>query len=582
MNLDLKPLYKIAFWTSLLGLLIFIFDFGFVQDVFTQELLSNFYLIAIGSSLIATLARYFNNKKLFKRNSFLFDVIFIVLGSIIMYIFLYKGQWFSNFPFIYHPVLLKVMVFISFVREFSEIRLTYKRTKLDPSQLFVLSFLFIILSGALLLMLPKATHQGLTFIDALFTSASAVCVTGLAVVDTGTYFTFYGQVIIMFLIQVGGLGILTFASYFAYFFKGGASYENQLVLSDLASSNKIGEVFSILKYIILITFGIEMVSFMLIYSSLDSDLFNGSGEELFFAAFHAVSAFCNAGFSTLSNSLYEDGFKFNYYLQSIIAFTFIFGGLGFPIVSNVLNYLKYRLKKLFSFGRNKVDYQPWVLSLNSRITLVTTASITAIAFLLFYVMEYNNTLNEHNFFGKMIVAFFSAATPRTAGFNAIDTSSMLFPTSVMVTILMWIGASPSSTGGGIKTSTFAIAILNIISLAKGKSRIEVFKREIADISVKRAFATITLSLMVVGFAIMLISVFDSEKDLLSIAFECFSAYSTSGLSLGITADLSNASKLVIIAVMFVGRVSMLSILIALISNVKHKNYRYPTEEITIT
>lgn len=582
MKLDLKPLYKIAFWTSLIGLLIFIFDFGFPHDQNTQKIIDGFYLIAIGTSLLATIVRYIENKALFRRKSFLFDAFFLIIGFVVFYIFLFKGQGFAEFQLMHHPVWLKIVVILSFIRAFSEIRLTYKRTQLGPAQLFVISFLFIILLGALLLMLPRASYEGISFIDALFTSASAVCVTGLAVVDTGTYFTQYGQIIIMFLIQVGGLGILTFASYFAYFFKGVSSYENQLVLSDLTNSNKIGEIFSVLKYIILITFGIEAVSFLLIYSSLNSELFNGTGEEIFFAAFHAVSAFCNAGFSTLSNSLYEDGFKFNYYLQTIIAFTFIFGGLGFPIVSNVLKYLKYRLKKLFSFGKNHIGYQPWVLSLNSRITLVTTVSITAIALVFFFALEYNNTLAEHSFFGKMITAFFSAATPRTAGFNAIDTGAMLFPTSVMIIILMWIGASPSSTGGGIKTSTFAIAILNILSLAKGKSRIEVFRREIADISVRRAFAIISLSLMVIGFAIMLISVFDSQKSLLSIAFECFSAYSTSGLSLGITADLTNGSKLVIIAVMFIGRVSMLTILIAIFTKAKHKNYRYPTEEITIT
>jgi Trk-type K+ transport system membrane component len=158
---------------------------------------------------------------------------------------------------------------------------------------------------------------------------------------------------------------------------------------------------------------------------------------------------------------------------------------------------------------------------------------------------------------------------------------MTFPTLMMVLLLMWIGASPQSTGGGIKTSTFAIAVLNILSLAKGRSRIEIFRREIADISIRRAFAIISLSLVVIGFAIMLISVFDPEKQLLDIAFECFSAYSTVGLSLGITGDLSTASKFVIIVVMFVGRISMLLLMIAVFKKIKHKNYRYPTEEITI-
>jgi len=480
----------------------------------------------------------------------------------------------------YYGFWVKVAVLLTFVREFSEVRLNYKRTVLNPAQLFVISFLGIIFIGGLLLMLPNATYNGISPVDAFFTSTSAVCVTGLIVVDTATYFTESGQLIIMFLIQAGGLGILTFASYFSYFFKGGASYENQLALSDMTSSKKLGDVFSTLKYIILITFSIELLAGILIYTSLDETLFDSQYDQFFFSVFHAVSAFCNAGFSTLSNSVYEEGFRFNYYLQLVIVFTFIIGGLGFPIVANLLEYIKYRALKFLNFSKDRI-YRPWVLNLNSRITLITTFSLTIVAFVLFYFLEYGNTLSEHSEFGKIVTAFFGAATPRTAGFNSVDTAALSFPTLMLVFLLMWIGASPASTGGGIKTSTFAVATLNILSLAKGKSKIEVFRREIADISVRRAFAIISLSLIVIGFGIMFISIFDKEKSLMSIAFECFSAYSTVGLSLGITGDLSNISKVVIMVVMFVGRVSMLSIIIAVFKKVRQKNYRYPSEEITI-
>jgi Trk-type K+ transport system membrane component len=301
----------------------------------------------------------------------------------------------------------------------------------------------------------------------------------------------------------------------------------------------------------------------------------------FFSVFHSISAFCNAGFSTLSAGLYDDTYRFNYFLQIILILTFVFGGLGFPIVANILSYLKYRLSTLFSSGRRLLVYKPWVLSLNSRITLITTFSITAVSFLIFYALEYNNTLQEHNGFGKIVAALFGATTPRTAGFNTLDNASMEPATILVVILLMWIGASPQSTGGGIKTSTFAIATLNILSLAKGKSRIELFRREIADISVKRAFAIISLSLIVIGIAILLLTALEPEVSLMELAFEVFSAYSTVGLSLGITADLSSASKFVLIVVMFVGRISMLSFVIAVFKKVKHNNYKYPTEEITM-
>ncbi|WP_370539324.1 TrkH family potassium uptake protein [Algoriphagus sp. AK58] len=428
---------------------------------------------------------------------------------------------------------------------------------------------------------PSGHSGGLSFVDALFTSTSAVCVTGLIVVDTGSYFTDFGQLVILLLIQIGGLGILTFASYFSYFFKGGSTYENQLVLSDMTNSNKLGEVFSTIKSILFITFGIEMISALLIYSSLDSSLFPSEPRKLFFAVFHAVSAFCNAGFSTLPLGLYEPEYRFNYLLQVILILTFVMGGLGFPIVNNIIQFLTYKLKALLSFGRFRPSHRPWVLNLNSRITLITTISISAVGFLAFYVLEYHNTMAEHQGIGKVVTALFGATTPRTAGFNTIDTAAMLFPTTMVVFLLMWIGASPASTGGGIKTSTFAIATLNILSLAKGKSKIEVYRREIADISVRRAFATISLSLIVIGFGIVLISVFDEDKSLIQIGFETFSAFSTVGLSLGITSSLSDMSKLILTGIMFIGRVSMLSLLIAVFKKARYKNYKYPTEEIVI-
>ncbi len=579
MKMNLKLLYRFAFWTSLIGLLAIIGDFGFSQSKFSQKFLDGFYFFVLGIGLISTFYRHIKNRIFFKNKVFIFDTLSVLFTLWVFYLYLFVGIPFETDLLLENPIWIQLAVIFTFIREFSELKIDFKRTVLNPAQLFIISFLVIILIGSFLLILPNATYDGISYIDALFTSTSAVCVTGLVVVDTATDFTLFGQTIIMILIQVGGLGILTFASYFSYFFKGGTSYENQLALSDMTSSRKLGEVFSTLKYIILITFGIELFAGVLIYTSIDSSNFTSQSEQLFFSAFHSVSAFCNAGFSTLTNSLYETGFRFNYYLQLVVILTFVLGGLGFPIVVNILKYFKYKIITLFSSEKSK--YRPWVLNLNSRITLVTTLSISIVAFVLFYFLEYNNTLAEHNGFGKIVTALFGATTPRTAGFNTIDTAAMAFPTLMMVFLLMWIGASPQSTGGGIKTSTFAIATLNILSLAKGKARIEIFRREIADISVRRAFAIISLSLVVIGFAIMLISIFDPEKQLIDIAFECFSAYSTVGLSLGITGGLSSASKLVIIVVMFVGRISMLSLVIAVFKKIKHKNYSYPKEEITI-
>ncbi len=577
----IKGFHQVAVWFTLLGIAAFVYDFGFSQTDLIQQLIDGFYFFVLGVGIISTSIRYIVKVNLTKRKVFIFDLLSILFTLYIYYMYLFVGQPFKTDLILENPVWVVIAVILSFVREFSVVNLNYKRTLLNPAQLFVASFMLITIAGTFLLMMPRATHTAISFVDALFTSTSAVCVTGLIVVDTGSYFTEFGQVIIITLIQIGGLGILTFASYFGYFFKGGSSYENQLAISDMTNSKKIGEVFSTLKYVILTTLSIELASGILIYAFLDAANFQSQYQQLFFATFHAISAFCNAGFSTLPNGLYEEGFRYNYLLQITIILTFVLGGLGFPIVSNIINFWKYWIKKHFSVGKNKANFKPWVLTLNSRITLVTTFSITAVAFIAFYLLEYNNTLAEHDGFGKIVTALFGATTPRTAGFNTIDTGSMLFSTTMIVFLLMWIGASPASTGGGIKTSTFAIATLNILSLAKGKTRIEVFKREIADISVRRAFATISLSLIVIGFGIMLISVFDSEKKLIDIGFECFSAYSTVGLSRGVTADFSTISKLILVVIMFVGRVSMLTMVMAIFKKIKFKNYRYPTEEITI-
>lgn len=581
MIFNLKKLYLTAFWASVLGMLAFIYDFGFSQSYLVQQIIDGFYFIVIALGLVSTFARYFERPSLFQRKVALFDIISVVYTLYIFFMYLFVGEAFKTDLILENPLWVVLAVILSFIREFSELKLNLNRTYFNPAQLFILSFLTLIFTGTLLLMLPNAAHHDISFIDALFTSTSAVCVTGLIVVDTGTYFTLFGQSIILFLIQVGGLGILTFASYFSYFFKGGSTYENQLTLSEMTNSQKIGDVFKTLKYIIIITGTVELTAFLLIFFSLDNAAFQHFADKAFFSVFHAISAFCNAGFSTLGSSLYDTGFRFNYSLQLVIVATFVLGGLGFPIVVNLINYIKHKIVNLFRFNAKVKTHKPWVLNLNSRITLITTLSLTAVGFVLFFLLEFNNTLAEHSLYGKMVNALFGATTPRTAGFNSVNMNDLAFPTLMIIFLLMWIGASPASTGGGIKTSTFAIATLNVLSLAKGKRSIEIFRREIADISVRRAFATIVLSLIIIGLGIMLITVFDPEMGLLNIAFESFSAYSTVGLSLGITGNLSSASKIIVIATMFVGRVSMLTIMVAIFKKIKHKNYRYPSEEITI-
>lgn len=454
---------------------------------------------------------------------------------------------------------------------------------LNPARLFVLSFLGLILIGTILLLLPVSTTGSISLIDALFTTTSAVCVTGLVTLDTSKDFTLFGQTVIMVMIQAGGLGILTFASYFSYFFKGGSSYEDQLTMGNISNIEKIDEIFKTLKRILIITVGIEAVGAFFIFTSLSSALMPGLSDRIYFSVFHSISAFCNAGFSTLPHGIMENGYVDNYRFQLSLIFLFVLGGLGFPIVINLLKYLKHLIRRTFLqiFNHKKDVYKPWVMKLGSKINLVTTISLIVIGTILIFINEYNNILASHQGIGKFVTALFTATTPRTAGFNSVDFNQLHLSSLIIIIILMWIGASPASTGGGIKTSTFAIAVLNFISLAKGRKNIEVYSREVSETSIRRAFAVMTLSVVVLGIGSLLISYFDEGLRLLDIIFESVSAYSTVGLSLGITPGLSSASKLVLIILMFIGRVTTLTLLIAFFKQVRMSNYTYPSEEILI-
>ncbi len=578
-----RLLNNVTIVISIIGVAIALLDSGFTLPMWLQQVFHIFYLAIIFLGFVVTAGRYLYSKKPLTLNKV---AVFDLLTSIAIVILL-----FAHFTDLVRSgmsvavdgfVAIKIAVFVTFIREISDHDFNLNRTFLNPAQFFILSFLSLVLVGALLLMMPNATTQPLSFIDALFTATSAVCVTGLIVVDTATYFTTFGQVIIMGLIQIGGLGILTFVTYFSYFFKGGVSYETQASISEMSYMRGMGDVVSTLKSILYVTFAVEAVAAALIYISIYDIPDMDWSEQLFFSVFHAISAFCNAGFSTFSAGMYDDALRFNYPLQLIIATTFIFGGMGFVIVVNVLRYLRDRAERLIYRHDQRYIYRPWLLNINSRITLITTGALLLVGLIGVMIFEYNNVLADHrSFFGKLVTGLFTAATPRTAGFNTIDMGELAFPTIMLTIFLMWIGASPNSTGGGIKTSTFAIALLNTLSLARGQTNVEVFKRQIADISIRRAFSIMWLSLLVIGMGVTLISYDQPELDLIKVVFECFSAYSTVGLSLNLTTELSDFSKIVVSVIMFVGRVSMLTIFIALLKNRRQRNYRYPTEEITI-
>ncbi len=474
--------------------------------------------------------------------------------------------------------------FLLFVVELSKLSLSVNQLKIHPALVFVLSFMVVILLGTVLLLLPNSTTEGISVVDALFTSTSAVCVTGLIVLDTATDFTFLGQFFILILFQVGGLGMMTFTSFFGFFFKGSYSLKNQLFLKDYINEENIGAINSTLVKIILFTIVTVAFAAMLIFFFVDKGLFYHVGDQLFFSVFHSVSGFCNAGFSILSDGLYELGFREQYTVHLIIAFAIILGGIGFPVVLGYYNYLKHVMvgtKKLIT-GEEEYRHASRVVNVNIRLIVYTTGILLLIGFITFWIFEKEHTLEGLSGYGKFVTIFFGAVTPRTAGFNTVDMSALAMPTILIYLILMWIGASPGSTGGGLKTSTIAVAVLNAVSIARGKDRVEIFRRRIGNETLRKAFAVILLSFLVIGLGVFTVLRFDPQLALIHVAFEIFSAFSTVGLSLGITGDLSTGSKVVVTIIMFLGRVGTLTMLVAFVRKARTLRYKYPEEGVFIT
>lgn len=558
-----------------LAIVVLIAMLGFGFPIEYKVYVNIFFITLLCIGVLRTVLKYVHRKEKIMPRVIVFDII-----SILFILYCISIQL-GHYSFYFVSKYLQIAIILKLIRELATPKLNFKRSVITPPQLFIFSFIILVFGGACLLMLPKATNHPINFLDALFTATSAVCVTGLTVVDTYETYTPIGHFIIIVLIQAGGLGILTFAGYIAYFFKGNSSYENQIALGSIANNDSLSEVFVFVKKIIYLTFSIELLGAILIYFSLSSYKI-GFLDKVFFSLFHSISAFCNAGFSTLPYGLMNKGFIHNYNFQSVLIVLIFLGGIGFPILINLVRYVEYLIRKVFLLIIHKTnDKKNWVFTLSSKVNLITSLSILIISTIILFFEEYYRTLAPHHGFGKFVSATFIAMTPRTAGFNNIDFAQLHFSSILLVILLMWIGASPASTGGGIKTSTFAIGILNFINIARGKPKIEIYKRELNPINIQKAFATMTLSFLVIGIGIFLITKFDNNLHLIDVAFEAFSAYSTVGLSLNLTPHLSDPSKIVVITMMFIGRVSMITILMSFFKKTVSSNYRYPSDDILI-
>lgn len=513
--------------------------------------------INLGYIIITLLIRLYSLPLLAHRKRSMADLLILIFGSLLL---LFDAK------FVIFFLLIRQSFFIASFFFFHAFEgALYKRLVRNPPVTFLLSFATTIMIGSILLMLPSATvtHKMTSFVDALFTATSATCVTGLVVVDTGTYYSLFGQLVILALIQIGGLGIMTISTAFAVLLGQQLTLKVENVMQNVMGEGMKFDMLTLVKNVVLVTLIIEAIGAFILYFT-----FSRSYEPIkafYFSIFHSISAFCNAGFCLYSDSFVRYAFNIN--INFIISLLIILGGLGFSVIIDLYNH---------SVKKNR----RYSLTLHTKIVIATSAFLLAFGTIAFLISEYNSTMKGFAAYQRIMCSWFQSVTCRTAGFNTIDQGQISHSTSLVSIILMFIGASPGSTGGGIKTSTFALLLLSIIAMMKGQTDLTIFKRKIGSYSIRESTSLITLSMIsifIIVFIMLMVSPFSMEQ----ILFEAVSAFGTVGLSMGITPSLNSISKLLIVLLMYIGRVGPLTVLFALSQRKKVLHFSLAEEKIAI-
>lgn len=597
--ITLETRNRIEFWYKLLIFIISavnitscVIDYGFILNEKEQDIILKIYAISWWSYFITFFARLlFQWKKINRKTIILTSLsgILLILTALPKFFHItdttnllyHVWQFFENKHFIIATLLLFAAL------EVSSGIISFINKKTNPALLMTICFAIIILFGALLLLLPRSTqeHIVLPVADAIFVSTSAVCVTGLSTVDVAQTFTLEGQIIIALLIQIGGLGIMTITSFFAIFFMGGTGLYNQFALRDMIGSDTFSSLISTLLYILVFTFIIEAFGALFIWLSIHSTMDMSLNEEIFFSIFHSVSAFCNAGFSTLSGNLGNPDIMNGHNAFYIIISTLIvLGGLGFPILMNFKKIINYNFGKLFDkiFNKNKQrPHYSHITNINTKIVLSTTAILICAGTFIIAVTEWNRAFADMPAKDKIVHSIFNAIAPRTAGFNSVDLTHFSLITIIFYSLLMWIGGGSQSTAGGIKVNTLAVAFTNLISIIKGQKDVRLFNREIAGESIRRASAIVFGSLITIFIFFTGLVIMEPEISAKALLFETISAFSTVGSSLNITALLSDGSKFWITLLMFIGRVGLITFMMSFVKHSEEPKYRLPKDNVII-
>ncbi len=459
-----------------------------------------------------------------------------------------------------------------------------------PLHVFLGSFASLILIGSGLLMLPgaHAPDVEITFLDALFTATSATCVTGLTVVDTGTAWTRFGQLVIITLVQMGGLGIMTFAAFFGLAFGRGMGVRGTAAVGEVLNLDLIGRVGHVTVWILGATIACELVGVWLLYGHWVDPVGNllPPGEQLYYSVFHSISAFCNAGFGLYSDSMVR--YVGHWPMVLSISFLVVLGGLGFTVIMEVTTFRwwAHPVARQFSFFRRRVATQPIPrLSLQSKIILSMTGILLVVGAAGMLVFEWNYTLKDLSFSDKLAAAIFQSMAARTAGFNSVDTPSTSTATQFWTILLMIVGGSPGSVAGGIKTTTFFVMMLAVFATFRGSAP-EAFRRRIPEQLIRKSLVMLVLMATMISFATLALCI--TEADTMGadrygfehILFEAASAFCTVGLSSGVSSELTPAGRLIIIACMYVGRIGPLTLVLA-IGRREVRKFSYPEESVMI-
>lgn len=588
----------ISMWTRMLMTFIsivvigaIVVDYGFVLDASEMLVVQNVYHCAWWIYFVSYLFRLVLSwKGISRKTVFMTVVMGLLLGLTAFpkfFVSLPVGHvWAWLWEFSSNKFLLIAVLALFAMLEISNGIVSFINKKTNPALLMAACFVVIILFGALLLLLPRSTHDHirLSLVDALFVSTSAVCVTGLSTVDVAQTFSLEGQIVIALLIQIGGLGVMTITSFFAMFFMGGTGLYNQFALRDMVGSETFSSLISTLLYILGFTFSIEMIGALCIWLSIHGTLGMALSEEMFFSVFHAVSAFCNAGFSTLTGNLGNlsilNGHNSFFLIISILV---ILGSIGFPILMNLRKVVAYSVRKML-WQRSEKEVSPRYIHLtniNTKIVFVTTSFLLVGGALSIGLLEWNGAFAGMSIGEKLVQSLFTSVVPRTAGFNSVDLTHFSLLTIIVYVFLMWVGGASQSTAGGIKVNTLAVALANIRAVIRGENAVVLFKREITPDSVSRASAVVFGSIVTILFSFVVLLLLEPDLSPKGLLFEVVSAYSTVGASLGVTPQLGSAGKLLVVILMFVGRVGLITVLMGMTRQRGMRKYRYPKGNVII-